>query len=42
MLKSAGRNEEARQEMLKFQATKAEEDKVPKITALRKPGAISQ
>jgi Flp pilus assembly protein TadD len=42
LLKSAGRSEEAKEEMLKFKETKAEENKAPKIMALRKTGSISQ
>jgi tetratricopeptide (TPR) repeat protein len=42
LLKSAGRSEEAKAEMLKFQETKVEENKAPKIMALRKPGTTSQ
>lgn len=41
LLKSSGRPEEAAEEMVKFQQAKAEEDKAPKVTALRKSGSTS-
>jgi tetratricopeptide (TPR) repeat protein len=42
LLKSSGRTEEANQEMLKFRQAKSDEDKAPKVMALRKPEATSQ
>lgn len=42
LLQSAGRSAEARTEMLKFQEAKKQEDKAPKVTALRKQAVTSQ
>ena len=42
LLKSLGRSKEAAEEMLKFKQAKAEEDKAPKVTALRNSGPTSQ
>jgi protein O-GlcNAc transferase len=42
ILKSSGRTEEAKQEMLRFQELKSREDAAPKVTALRKSMVTSQ